>query len=265
MKAVGVGYRQTLARWIDQRPPPLACLEITAEHFFDHDQGGDRLRDLRRKYPLFVHGLGLSLGTPGALHEPDLARFQSVVDAADPLWISEHVAFTRTDEVDLGHLNPVLPSRETLPVLVDHARSLSDRCGKRLILENITSHLRPEGDLRETTFLNQLCDQAECGLLLDVTNLFINSRNHGFDPVRWLHEIDPSHIVQLHIVGYSHRNGQYMDDHAEPIQSELYDLVAEVNRYAAVQAVIIERDDDLLPPGELEEELTKLNVILNGQ
>jgi uncharacterized protein (UPF0276 family) len=209
-------------------------------------------------YPLMVHGLGLSLGTPGPLESE---RFERVVRAADPLWISEHVAFTRTREVDLGHLNPVRPSRETLRVLADHARELSERCRKPLILENIASHLRIEGEMPETEFLNRLCAEADCGLLLDVTNLYVNSRNHGFDPARWLREIEPSRIVQLHVVGFSFRGGRWEDLHAEPIQEELFDLVAETLDYAAVQAVVLERDENIPEPKELARELRMLEAI----
>lgn len=262
MKAVGVGYRRELAHWIEQRPGEVECLEITAEHFYEGGQG--TLRTLRSNYPLFVHGLGLSLGTPGPLEESNLEQFRGVVDAADPVWISEHVAFTRTEETDLGHLNPVWPSRQTLEVLVRHARQLSDRCGRPLILENITSDLRLHGELSEPEFLNRLCEQADCGLLLDVTNLFINSRNHGFDPIEWLHQISPERIVQLHVVGYGRQDDRWVDHHAAPIQQELFDLTAEVAAYAPVQAVIIEHDANFPTPAALAQELVRLREILDG-
>src|SRR5204862_4112506 len=104
------GYRRELARWIAARPAEIGCLEITAEHFFDRDLG--ELRELRGGYPLFVHGLGLSLGTPGPMDRATLEAYARVVAAADPLYVTEHVAFTRTTEVDLGHLNPVAPTLE---------------------------------------------------------------------------------------------------------------------------------------------------------
>lgn len=258
-RRLGIGYRKPLSRWIQSNPPEIGCLEITAEHFFDSSE--EILRDLRRLYPLFVHGLGLSLGTPGPLDPETLENFARVVRAADPLWISEHIAFTRTAEIDLGHLNPVAPTRETLRVISDHARELSDQCAKPLILENITSHLRMEGEMRETDFLNELCDSADCGLLLDVTNLYINGRNHGFDPIGWLKQINPERIVQLHIVGYSHRDGGWHDSHSEPIQDDLLDLLREVLDYAPVQAVILERDDPAPRPDEIAAELRKLEAV----
>jgi uncharacterized protein (UPF0276 family) len=253
---IGIGYRRELAAWIDTQPPLVQCLEITADHFFAHDE--ERLVELAHRYPLFVHGLGLSLGTPGPLDEKCLDKFARVVELANPLWISEHVAFTRTTEVDLGHLNPVQPTRRTVRLLAEHAREMAARCRKPLILENITSHLRIEGELSETDFLNELCAQADCGLLLDVTNLFINSHNHCFDPLQWLREIEPARIVQLHIVGYSQRDGRWQDGHGEAIQVDLLALAREVVRYAPVRAIVLERDENFPNPETLTAEVEKL-------
>lgn len=180
---IGVGYRWELADWIASRPEGIECLEITAEYFYHHGEG--RLAELSRQFRLFVHGLGLSLGTPGKLDAERVERFARVVEIAQPEWVSEHIAFTRTPDVDLGHLNPVQPTKEAARVIAAHAREIADRCGKPIILENITSHLQLEGDLSEPEFLNEVCERAGCGLLLDVTNLFINSRNHHFDPLEW--------------------------------------------------------------------------------
>ena len=259
---IGLGYRRELAAWIDSKPRDVDCLEITAEHFFHG--GEEHLAQLAKKFPLFVHGLGLSLGTPGPLDQQRLEQFARVVRLANPQWISDHIAFTRTAEVDLGHLNPVPPTSEILKVIADHAREVSERCGKPMLLENITSHIQLTGDLSETDFLNQLCERANCGLLLDVTNLFINSRNHGYDALKWLHEIEPRHIRQLHIVGYSRAGERYTDSHSQPIQEELIELARAVVNYAPVQAIILERDEDFPATDELELEIAKLKRIRGG-
>jgi uncharacterized protein (UPF0276 family) len=259
---IGLGYRRELAAWIAAKPPDVNCLEITAEHFF---QGGEEhLAALAQNFSLFVHGLGLSLGTPGPLDAQRLEQFARVVRIANPEWISDHIAFTRTAEADLGHLNPVPPTREMLNVIADHAREISEHCKKPFLLENITSHIQLTGDLSETNFLNQLCERADCGLLLDVTNLFINSRNHGYDPVKWLHEIQPRRITQLHLVGYSRAGERYTDSHSQPIQEELIELAQAVVHYAPVKALILERDEDFPATHKLELEIAKLKRIRYG-
>jgi len=259
---IGLGYRRDLAAWIDSRPANVECLEITAEHFFEGHE--ESVSALARKFPLFVHGLGLSLGTPGPLDPVRWKKFARVVQITNPEWISDHIAFTRTAEVDLGHWNPVPPTQEMLRVIADHAREVSECCGKPILLENITSYLQLKGDLGETDFLNQLCDRANCGLLLDVTNLFINSQNHGYDPLKRLQEIDRGRITQLHIVGYSREGERYTDSHSQPIQEELIDLARAVVSHSPVQSIILERDEDFPGPDELAGEMAKLNLIRGG-
>ena len=253
---VGLGFRYPIADWILSNPDSIDCLELTAEHFFD--SGDELLGQLSELFPISIHGLGLSLGTPGPLDQETLAQFARVANLADARWISEHIAFTKTDDVDLGHLNPVPASKQSLHTLIDHARELMDTCQRPLLLENITSFMRPPGEMTETEFINELCRRSGAGLLLDVTNLLINSRNHDFDALGWVHEIDAAHIKQLHIVGYSFRDGVWHDHHCEPIQQDLLDLATEVIGIAPVESIILERDGKFPPTAELDRELIRL-------
>lgn len=259
MRWLGIGYRDGLRDWILSQPDEIKSLEITAEHFFDH--GEKILQNLAQHYPLFVHGLGLSLGTPGPLCRENLERFARVAELANARWVSEHVSFSRTEDVDLGHLNPVPHNQQSLELMVDHAIEVAERCQRKLILENITSELQVAGDLSETEFLNRLCDRAGCGLLLDVTNLFINAKNHKFDPRKWLHEIQSSVIMQIHVVGYSRCGDSYQDHHSAPIQDDLMELIADVIEYSSVQAVTLERDDRLGELDEIKTELKRLDAL----
>jgi uncharacterized protein (UPF0276 family) len=253
---IGLGWRPGLAAWIDSGAPEIECLEITAEHFYDGNL--DYLRRLGRRLPLYVHGLGLSLGTPGPLDQGQLSRFLAVARAASARWVSEHIAFTRSGDLDLGHLNPVPLTRESLATMTEHAVELREQSGRPVILENITSHLQLPGELEETDFLMRLCENAGCGLLLDVTNLHINSVNHGFDAYAWLQRLDPQHIVQLHIVGYAARDGRLQDSHSATIQPELLDLLEAVLQFAPVEAVILERDEATPDTTNIRTELQRL-------
>ncbi|MEE2639193.1 MAG: DUF692 family multinuclear iron-containing protein [Planctomycetota bacterium] len=261
-RRIGIGFRRELADWLKNHRQLVDSIEITAEHFFGFDPTGNRLLGkLGADFPTFVHGLGLSLGTPGPLCEKTLERFARVADMANAQWVSEHIAFTRSGEVDLGHLNPIHFDANSLEILVDHARQVADRCNRKVVLENITSALRFETAMRETEFLNELCRRAGCGLLLDVTNLFINSRNHRFDPRKWLNEIEPENIVQLHVVGYSRKGNTNFDRHAQPIQDDLLELIGIVFEYAAVEGVTLERDEHLQATDEIESDLRKLRAL----
>jgi uncharacterized protein len=265
---LGVGYRHQLASWLAQWPRNLSCVELTAEHFYDAPERLEAFCTWRGQSPseisCYIHGLGLSLGTPGPLDQQRLSRFANVANACRADWVSEHVAFTRTSETDLGHLNPVPPTRECLKCMVEHALELSDRCRKPLLMENITSHIRLQGQLSETEFLNELCRGSGCGLLLDVTNLYVNSRNHGFDALQWLGELEPTCIQQLHIVGYSQRDQWFFDDHSKAIQPELLDLARAVIERAPVKAIILERDSAFPDDVEINAELAKLENLCDA-
>tara|TARA_Y100001934_G_scaffold221785_1_gene264519 strand:+ start:1948 stop:2733 length:786 start_codon:yes stop_codon:yes gene_type:complete len=253
-----VGYRRLLKAWIDTNPDLLTALEVTAEHFFD-DQ--ELLYELKQHYPISVHGLGLSLGSEIDIDQSTLQNFRKVAEAADAQWISEHLAFTKTKEVDLGHLNPVIPSKRSLEKIRDRCRQVVDVCQRPLLLENITTHIKLPGELGEAEFLNELCDQAQIATLLDITNLFINSRNHNFDPLDWIRQVNPRHIKQVHLVGYSKRGDKFFDNHGSAIQNELWDIFEFVNDYATIECAIIERDLNLPAIEELETDLKKMREL----
>ncbi|MAQ90285.1 MAG: hypothetical protein CMM03_10555 [Rhodopirellula sp.] len=253
-----VGYRRPLKAWIESNPSLLTALEVTAEHFFDNQ---DTLYELREGYPISVHGLGLSLGSEVAIAQDVLENFRKVADAANAEWISEHLAFTRTKEADLGHLNPVISNRRNLEKIRDRCRHVMDFCQRPLLLENITTHINLPGELGEAEFLNELCEQAQISTLLDITNLFINSRNHRFDPFDWIRQLNPKHIKQVHLVGYSKQGNKFFDNHGSAIQSELWDIFEFVINYATIDCAIIERDLNLPAIEELETDLKKMKTL----
>ena len=264
MNMVGVGSRPELVDWINSWPPQIDCLEIIAEHLLAGDVGGfvfteeshEQVRRLSTHYPLVVHVLASSLATPGPMGENHLEAIKQVVSAADPLWVSDHIAFSRTSEIDLGHYAPIKPCQETIEIVAEHAHRLASYVGKPVILENVASHLRISGPLSETDFLNRLSEAAGCGLLLDVTSLLTNSYNHGFDPLEWVRDIDPYRIVQLHVTGFTS-----FDQLDEDKRRTLWSLTEEILAYAPVQAIIVERAYNFPPVGEIEEELERLKAL----
>jgi uncharacterized protein (UPF0276 family) len=256
----GLGHRPGLAQWLAGAPPEVECLELTAEHFFDAPDSA--IAAIGQRYPCSVHGLGLSLGTPGPLDGAVLAQYCRVANLAQARWATEHIAFTRAGGIDLGHLNPLPPMRTNLALLREHAQAMHEATGLPVCLENITSALRLDGDMRETEFLNELTADRGPSLLLDITNLYINAHNHGFDAQEWLAELAPGSVRQMHIVGYSEHGGRLADDHAAPIQPELLELLAVAAAPHAVEAVIVERDLNIPGPPELLGELDRVRQAL---
>ena len=258
---IGIGHRARFARWLEGGAAGVECVELTAEHFFDAPDS--LLKTIGGLYPCSVHGLGLSLGTPGPLDEPTLRAYGRVARLSRARWVSEHVAFTRAGGIDLGHLNPIAPTERNLSVLIEHALMVHELTGCSVCLENITTELRLEGDLTETEFLNRLCAASpHIRLLLDVTNLFINARNHRFDASGWLAELEPRIVSQIHVVGFSEHHGRLTDDHRRPVQPEILALMAVAADRHQVDAVILERDLDIPEPSELIAELSRVRQSL---
>lgn len=239
MNWLGLGYRGALAAFIDGHRTQLDFLEITAEHFFDAPEQAEHLR---RRYPLAVHGLGLSLGTPGPLDGAYLERFMNVCKHAKPVWISDHLAFTRSEDIDLGHLNPIALTHDALDLVSDHVAEVMAVAKARLLLENITSHLTLPGDYSEPAFLNRLCERTGAGVLLDVTNLYVNTCNCGIAPAAWLDELNPEFVVQMHIIGYSIIDGRFEDQHREAVQDDLLVLLDRVLQHTGPRPLLLEWD-----------------------
>ena len=136
-----------------------------------------------------------------------------------------------------------------------------DVCQKLLLLETTASSIQARGSIREADFLNQLCQKANCGLLLDVTALLVNSINHHYDPVEWLHQVDRRLILQLHVSGYSRRGNHCFDEHLSAVQEDVWNLVKEVLGYCSPRAIIIEREGNYPPIFAIEHELDRLKEL----
>ena len=239
-------------------------LEITADHFLHAPAAKvEQLQQLKRNFTLIPHGLDLSLGGAEGPDKSYLDSLARLVNELNPPWWSEHIAFTRSGGVELGHLAPVPFRHEALDVLCRNIEKVQKKIKAPLILENITYTMRmPGAHMTEGEFLRALVERTGVGLLLDVTNLFINSRNHGYDPKLFLDELPPEAVVQLHFVGYFQQEDQYVDTHAEPTQEPVWELLAEVFNRFSVKGAILERDDNLPPYEELAQELQRARTLM---
>jgi hypothetical protein len=184
--------------------------------------------------------------------------------AVEPLWISEPIGFCHTDEIDLKHFCPVPPAEDTIGVIADHAMEISDRCGCPMLLETIASPLRFCGPMPGPEFLNRLCARSGCRLLLDVTGLFVDSRNHLFEATDWLSQLDPAAIAQLHVSGYRQRSGRWEDCHDAVVQNEIWELARLVLDGSPGAGGILEHDTDIPAIDVLEQELCTLRDMVAG-
>lgn len=262
---VGLGYRQMYQSEVFRHRPDIDFLEIIPDHFFDASGPHARYLDLlSAHFPLIPHGLGLSLGSAEGLDHEYLSCLAQLVARLQPPYWSEHIAFTKAGGLDIGHLTPLPKTRESLRVLRDNIRQAQEVLQVPLILENITETIRyPHQALDDAEFLTEVLEQNDCGLLLDVTNLYINSVNHRFDPLRFLQRLPAQRIVQLHFVGGHWEGDQLIDSHSTATPDEVWQLLEEVLKLAPVRGLILERDERLPPLSELLEELAQARQYWN--
>jgi uncharacterized protein (UPF0276 family) len=203
-----------------------------------------------------VHGVSLSLG--GA-EPPDPDRLALLADLARrtgaPL-VSEHVAFVRGGGLEAGHLLPVARTRESLELLVENVAAAQAALPAPLVLENIAALVEwPDAELREADFLAELLERTGCGLLLDLSNVLANARNHGLDPLAYLDRLPLGRLAYVHLGGGEEREGVYHDTHAHPLQRGSLDLLEELAARVVVPGAMLERDDDFPAAAELSAEL----------
>src|ERR1043166_3606697 len=250
---LGLGFREPVRGDLFLHQREVDFLEITADHYFDaRQQKQDELELLAEHFTLIPHGLDLSLGSAEGLDSEYAQKFASLINRLNPPWWSEHIAFTRAGGVEIGHLTPLPFSSEAVELLSRNIAKMRELVNVPLILENITYGVTvPGGKMTEAEFLREVLEQTGAGLLLDVTNLHTNALNLGYDPRRFLDELPMERVVQLHFVGGQTQDGVLVDSHSHPTPPEVWSLMNEVVSRAPVKGIILERDENLPPFGEL--------------
>ncbi|MFL2942721.1 MAG: DUF692 domain-containing protein [Limisphaerales bacterium] len=254
---VGLGFRDRYSTDLFSDDPGVDFLEITADHFFEASASKQRqLELLRDRYTLIPHGLDLSLGSAEGLDAEYLSQLANLVNALNPPWWSEHIACTRAGGIQIGHLSPVPFNEKGRQVVVQNIHRVQEQIPVPLILENITYDVTlPGGSEVEGEFLARIMEETGCGLLLDITNLYTNTVNHGLDATVFLNALPAEHVVQLHFTGGHEANGRLVDSHSRATPEPVWDLMATVLQQFPVKGIILERDENLPPYEELRAEM----------
>ncbi len=254
---VGLSFRPQLKSDIFLYQNEIDFLEITADHYIDATLTKlDELELLKKHFQLTPHGLNLSLGSAEGIDELYLEKFAELVEKIQPEWFSDHICWTKSGGIEIGHLSPVPFTYEALKVLVRNISMVKKRIKTPLILENITYMFRyPFAEMDEAEFLKILLNETDCGLLLDVTNLYINSINHQFDWRKSLDKLPLERVVQLHFVGGHQHKIYLIDSHSYQTPNEIWEVFREVCSRADVKGAILERDGNFPHFSEILEEL----------
>jgi uncharacterized protein len=247
----GIGLRTQHFPGFLAGPPPVAWVEALSENFMA--EGGRPLAVLekvRREVPVVLHGVALSVGSVGPLSERYLSDLVRLVRRVEPAWVSDHLCWGTHRGSYLHDLLPLPYTEEALDHVAARVREVQDRLGRQLLLENPSAYLAyRDSTMSEWEFLAELCRRADCGVLLDVNNVFVSSRNLGFDPEAYLAGIPPARVGYFHLAGHTDRGRFLLDSHAAPVAPEVWALYrGAVKRFGRVPALV--EWDDAIPPLE---------------
>ncbi|MFE2922482.1 DUF692 domain-containing protein [Streptomyces goshikiensis] len=265
---VGIGWRPEIADAVE-RLPGLDWVEVVAENICPGHLPDSLLRLRERGVRVVPHGVSLGLG--GA-HRPDPEKLAALGERAVALGaplVTEHIAFVRTTTpapaLEAGHLLPVPRTRDALDVLCENVRIAQDALPVPLALENIAALFSwPGEEMTEGRFLSELVERTGVRLLIDVANLHTNRVNRGEDPAAVLDAIPLEALAYVHVAGGFERDGVWHDTHAHPVPGVVLDVLAQLRRRVDPPGVLLERDDDFPPEGELAGELEAIRGVLNG-
>jgi uncharacterized protein (UPF0276 family) len=214
------------------------------------------LRTIGERYPLVMHGVSMSIGSSDPLDYHYLSRLKQLADEVQPAWISDHLCWTTVGQVNSHDLLPLPYNEEAVRHVVERVRRVQDYLGRQILLENVSSYLGYHvSDMQEWEFLAEICQRADCKILLDINNIYVSSRNHGFSPEDYLEAMDPRRVQQFHLAGHSDYGHYVIDTHDHNIVDPVWDLYRQALRRFGPVSTMIERDDHIPPFGELADEL----------
>ncbi len=263
---VGLGFREQFRADVFLHQDKIDFLEITADHYLDaKPQKLEELKLLKEHFPLIPHSLELSLGSVEGIDEIYLEKIAEIVEFVNPQWFSDHLCFTKSGGVKIGHLAPVPYTKEAVKVFTRNIKQVKNRIKTPFILENTSYLVRfSSSEMSEAEFIRRILEETDCGLLLDVTNLYINSVNFGFDWRKFLDEIPLTRVVQLHFVGSNKRGKRLIDAHANQTEAEIWNVFREVCARCDIKGAILERDENFPPFAEILEELDTARTLMKN-
>lgn len=263
---VGLGLRRELAEEILQNTDKIDFLEIIPEQYMG--KGGESKERLQRvcaAYTTVSHSVNLSLGSTDDLDREYLSALKDFVEEIQAPWFSDHVCFSSLGQVYYHELLPVPFNREMVAHMAARIKTVKSFIDCPFLIENTTFYLNvPGSTMTEAQFLSELLEQADCGLLLDVNNVYVNAFNHRLDPYKFFDQIPIERAVQVHMAGHKIKDDVVLDTHGAPIAEEVFDLLCYALSKTVINGITIERDQNIPAFAELADELSLLKAIAAG-
>lgn len=255
----GLGLRTVHYNHILNEQPDVDWFEIISENFMD-SQGRPRhvLNQIAERYPLVMHGVSLSIGSTDPLDREYLTKLKALADDIHPHWISDHLCWTGVAATNTHDLLPMLLTEHSLKHVVERIKIVQDVLERQFVFENPSSYVGFTGStLTEWEFLARMAEDADCGLLLDVNNVYVSSRNHDFDAEEFVDAIPPNRVVQIHLAGHTDCETHLIDTHDHAVIDQVWDLYRQTIKRCGPVSTLLEWDANIPPFPELHAEILK--------
>jgi uncharacterized protein len=244
---IGLGLRTTHYSTILEQKPAVAWFEILSENYMrTAGRPLDFLDQIADAYPVVMHGVSLSIGSTDPLDREYLSELKALRERCKARWVSDHLCWTGVAGKNTHDLLPMPYTEEALAHVVARTRAVQDFLGAPLALENPSSYAEFAADsMPEWEFMARLAEEADCALLLDVNNVYVSSRNHGFDPLSYLNALPFERVVQCHVAGHTDHGTHIIDSHIGPVIDPVWRLLGEAYRRANGVSVLLEWDAEI--------------------
>jgi uncharacterized protein len=259
----GLGLRRSLMRSLQtQALGPVDFMEVAPENWIDvGGHFGRRFRQFAEAVPFVCHGLSLNLGGPAPLDEPFIRRVGHFLDGHQVRYYSEHLSYC-ADEGHLYDLMPIPFTEEAVRYVAARIRRTQDILERRIAIENVSYYCAPGAQMSEIDFINAVLGEADCDLLIDINNIYVNSVNHRYDPVSFMRALPGERIAYAHIAGhFNEADDLIVDTHGAGVIDTVWDLLDEAYRHFGVFPTLLERDFNLPPIAELLDEVTRIGEV----
>lgn len=242
----GIGLRAPHYREVIQNQPNLGWVEVHSENFFGGGSPLHTLLKVREHYPVSLHGVGMGLASSAQLDQAHLSDLCRLCGAVQPAAVSEHLSWNSAAGIVINDLLPFPYTQEALSNVTSRVEYVQEKLGRRLMMENLSSYLSfTSSEMSEGEFLSELSRRTGCGILLDVNNLYVNSRNLGVDARTFIAALPAEAVQEYHLAGYSVRDSCLVDTHDHPVYPEVWELYEFALQYIGPRPTLIEWDSDI--------------------
>lgn len=259
----GVGLRAQHYEYILENKPKIDWFEIITENYIDSHKGyWQFLSDLRKDYPIVMHGVSLSIGSTDDFNLDYLNKIKKLAEHIKAPWVSDHLCYTGIGGVNTHDLLPVPYSKVMLEHIIGRIKKVQDILGRNIVLENPSSYLEfEESEMPEWEFMRQMAVKSDCGILLDVNNIFVSSFNHQFDAKKYIDEIPVEYICQIHLAGHTNKGNIIIDTHSDHVIDEVWQLYKYTIETKGKITTMVEWDEKIPDFPVLQKEIEKAKKI----